>query len=161
MVVSPCSISCLHDTCRNRMEDEGAKLLSCITCVVTQQCSVQKYGNWKGAFCLGGKERSWVIKLRLFQAECQMLRDLERAPWPQDTGKEKIAQGSKNQLAECCYQYWSANFGIKCAFCGSTWQWCEHLHLPAECKQPVTAVHWLHVTQIVWALIFQTVFTRK
>lgn len=30
-------------------------------------------------------------------------RDLERAPQPQDARKEKIAQGNKNQLAECCY----------------------------------------------------------
>lgn len=67
--------------------------------VVTQESSVQKYGNRKGA------KNGVVIKLRLFQAKCQMLRDLERAPWPQDTGKEKIAQGYKNKLAECCYQY--------------------------------------------------------
>lgn len=55
-----------------------------------------------------------MIKLRLFQAECQILRDLERAPWPQDAGKQKIAQGNRNQLAECCCQYQSKNYGIKC-----------------------------------------------
>lgn len=56
-----------------------------------------------------------MIKPRLLQAECQMLRHLERAPWSRDAGKEKITQGNKNQLAECCYQYWSKNYGIKCA----------------------------------------------
>lgn len=46
-----------------------------------------------------------MIKLGLFQAECQMSRDLETAPQPQAAGKEKTAQRNKKQLAECCYQY--------------------------------------------------------
>lgn len=46
-----------------------------------------------------------MIKLGLFPAECQMSRDLDRASQLQDAGKEKIAQGNKNQVAECCYQY--------------------------------------------------------
>lgn len=63
-----------------------------------------------------------------------MLRDIEKAFWPQDTGKEKIAQGNKSHLAECHYQNWSEKYGIKCAFWSSTWQWCEHLHLTAGCN---------------------------
>lgn len=49
-------------------------------CIVTQQSSVQKYGNRKDTFCVEGKEWSCVIKLRLFQIERQWLRDLEKGP---------------------------------------------------------------------------------